>query len=182
MKIKTILLGESGVSKTRFLNYLRSNHMQNYCPTIGVDYVVYNSECNITLQIWDTSGSERFRGVVNNFLKSVDLCIFVYNSESSFQYMMNQIADVKKKRYGKRFCILSFNKPSLGKKVASKYGFYFFHVDIKKKVNCVTMLEELSRNCFNEQKRCNFLEIEEGDKPKVVRARESGGYCWLSFC
>ena len=182
MKIKTIILGESGVGKTRFLNYLRNKEIQNSCPTVGVDYVVYKSECNIILQIWDTSGSERFRAVVNNFVKGVDLCVFVYNSESSFQYIMNQIANVKKRGYGKRFCIISFDKPSLGKQIASKFGFFFFHVNITNKVDCISVLEQLSRLCLNEQKRCNFLELETADKPKIKRSRETSGYCWLSFC
>ena len=87
MNIKTIMLGASGVGKTRFLNYLRKTSMTSYCPTIGVDYVVYRSDFSVTLQIWDTSGSDRFKSVVNNFLKGCDLIIFVYNDHQTFHHM-----------------------------------------------------------------------------------------------
>lgn len=178
MNIKTIILGESGVGKTRFLNYIRNEKMISYCPTIGVDFVVYKSKCNVNLQIWDTSGSERFRAVVNNFLIGIDLCIFVYNSKSSFEYIMNKIADVKNNEYGKRFCIVAFKYPLLGQKFASKYGFFFFHVNIQEKEECITVLEDLSRLCLHEQKHCNFLKV---NAAKGKRSRETA-YCWLSFC
>ncbi len=181
MNIKTIILGASGVGKTRFLNHLRKTTMTSYCPTIGVDYVVYRSDYSVTLQIWDTSGSERFKSVVNNFLKGCDLILFVYNDNHTFEHMMQMIADVKNEEYGKRFCILSLGDVELGKKVAAKYGFFFFHVNIEKKDDCVSVLNKLSQLCYEEQVRTNFLKLKSTTNFSVERPRESG-YCWWSFC
>lgn len=181
MNIKTIILGASGVGKTRFLNHLRKTTMTSYCPTIGVDFVVYRGNYSVTLQIWDTSGSNRFKSVVNNFLKGCDLIVFVYNDKQTFEHMMQMIADVKDEEYGKRFCILSLGNVELGKIVAAKYGFFFFHVNIKKREDCLSVLNKLSHLCYEEQLRTNFLKLKSSSDFSVERPRESG-YCWWSFC
>lgn len=181
MNVKTILLGSSGVGKTRFLNYLRKDAMTTTYPTVGVDFSVYRGCNEVSLQIWDTSGSDRFISVRNTFLKGIDLCIFVYNNEESFQHMMNIVADVKNRGHGKRFCILSFGEHKLGRTVASKYGFFFFHVDIKKKEDCLAVLDKICAVCYEEQKRSNFLKLKSTSNFSVERRRESG-YCWWSFC
>ena len=175
------MLGQSGSGKTKFLNHLRIEKFKNYCPTIGVDYIVYKDPCGVKLQIWDTSGSDRFKAVVNNFLKGIDLCIFVYKDESSFRAMMNLISHVKNEEYGKRYCILSFDLPQLGKQVASKYGFFFFKVNIEEKKECLQMLEELCSLCVKEQNKCNFLKLNLEGKFEVEKTRDSG-FCWFSFC
>ena len=181
MNIKTIMLGASGVGKTRFLNYLRNSTIVSHCPTVGVDFIVYRSKHAVALQIWDTSGSDRFKSVVNNFLKGTDLCIFVYNDKKSFEHMMNIIADVKNKEDGKRYCILSLGNVLLGKSVAAKYGFFFFHVNIENKFECLRVLNKLSHLCYEEQLKSNFLKLTNDSAFSVERRRESG-YCLWSFC
>ena len=181
MNVKTIMLGCSGVGKTRFLNYLREARYQSCCPTLGVDFIVYKDSSGVKLQIWDTSGSERFKTVVDNFLKGIDLCIFVYKDKVSFEDMMNIIAEVKNKEYGKRFCILSLGEVALGKVVASKYGFFFFHVNIERKDECLLVLKKLSHLCYEEQKKTNFLNLSDKNKFNVERKRDRQ-YCWWSFC
>ena len=181
MNIKTILLGPTGVGKTRFLNHLRKNQIKNYCPTVGVDYIVYRHENKVTLQIWDTSGSDRFRNVVDNFVRSIDLCIFVYKDVYSFEEMMKLISYVKTHHNPKRYCILSFGCSELGKQVADKYGFFFFSVNITEKEQCVSTLKMLCTLCIEEQKKCNFLNLKQVEKLQVEKKRDSG-LCWFSFC
>ncbi len=181
MNIKTILLGDRCVGKTQFLNHLRTNPGDNYCPTIGVDFVVYKGPRGVNLQIWDTSGSARFKHIVNTFLKGIDLCIFVYRSRRSFEIMMSLMADVQAGKYGKRFCIIAFDNAELGQTVASKFGYFFFQVNVYNKEACVSTLAKISRLCEAEQKRCNFLELKNDETFSIEKERESG-YCWYSFC
>jgi small GTP-binding protein len=181
MNIKTIILGHSGAGKTKFLNHLRNKNMKSYCPTIGVDYIVYRDTSGVVLQMWDTSGSDRFRSVVNNFLKGIDLCIFVYKDKASFETMMELISYVKREQHGKRYCILSFGLPDLGRQVADKYGFFFFHVNIEEKEECLRTLQRLCASCVDEQKKCIFLELEAIGKFQVEKKRDTG-FCWFSFC
>ena len=179
MNIKTIMLGPSGVGKTKFLNHLRKGSMKNYCPTVGVDYIVYNYKDEVNLRIWDTSGSSRFRNVVDNFIRGIDLCIFVYNDINTFEEMMELLSYVKKHHNPKRYCILAFECSPLGKQVADKYGYFFFNVNINDKEECISTLKKLCICCKEEQNRCNFLNMRE--KLHVEKKRDSS-VCWFSFC
>ena len=94
---------------------------------------------------------------------------------------MNIIADVKRQSHGKRFCVLSFGSAALGKTVASKYGFFFFSVNIEQKEDCLLMLKQLCHLCYEEQSRTNFLKRKDTSNSNGKRGRESR-YCWWSFC
>lgn len=181
MNIKTIILGASGVGKTRLLNHLRKTSVQTYCPTVGVDFTVYRGPKEVALQIWDTSGSKRFKSVVETFLRGIDLCIFVYKDIESFETMMTIISDVKRDGHGKRFCIIALDAVELGKSVADKYGFFFFHVNVEIKESCIYALDNICCLCYEEQMRTNFLKLKMTNNFSVERRRESG-YCWWSFC
>ena len=76
MKIKAILLGDSGVGKSTLLSFIRPNH--NIIPTIGIDCVLHDK-----IQFWDTSGDKRFTSVVETLYERMDLVIFVYNNLES---------------------------------------------------------------------------------------------------
>ena len=76
MKLKTILLGESGTGKSTLLSVIRD--ISTVIPTIGVDCTVHNN-----LQIWDTSGDERFRSVIKAFYSKMDLAVFMYRDMES---------------------------------------------------------------------------------------------------
>ena len=126
------MLGASGVGKTRFLNYLRNSTIVSHCPTVGVDFIVYRSKHAVALQIWDTSGSDRFKSVVNNFLKGVDLCIFVYNDKKSFEHMMNIIANVKKQRVWKTVLYTVVGQCTTGKERSGKVWVLFLSCKYRK--------------------------------------------------
>ena len=89
MKVKAIILGDSGVGKSTLLSYTRKD--RRVIPTIGVDCFVY--KC---LQIWDTSGAERFRMVIERFYGKMDMVVLVYNSISSLASIEEYRRDVCK--------------------------------------------------------------------------------------
>jgi len=65
---KLVLVGDGGVGKTTFVNkILKGNFDRRYLSTIGVEvtsvsYKMENSE-NVTLDIWDTAGQQKFGGI-----------------------------------------------------------------------------------------------------------------------
>lgn len=96
MIIKTILLGDKAVGKTHFLQSIQpvgATRTSMYIPTIGVDLISY-SKSGTTMQVWDTSGADRFKGVVRTFLRGVSLCILVYNSKRSFKKLLAYVDQV----------------------------------------------------------------------------------------
>ena len=79
---KVIVVGDSGVGKTSIIN----RYLQCYNPdeksTLGASFssktqIVDNY--NISFEIWDTAGEERFRAVNSIFYKDASICLIVYD-------------------------------------------------------------------------------------------------------
>ena len=71
---KIVIVGNQGVGKSSlFIRFCDDNFVDNYLPTIGVDFrfkmtEVDNKLCK--LQIWDTAGQERFRTITRAYYRS----------------------------------------------------------------------------------------------------------------
>lgn len=102
---KVIILGESSAGKTSLMNkYVGGSFLENDTPTIGLEFLsktmnvknVLNKEMlakyeeryinkdgginqsdKLKLQIWDTSGQERFHSIVSSYYRNIDGVIFV---------------------------------------------------------------------------------------------------------
>lgn len=100
---KIIILGESGIGKTSLMNkYVNGVFMDNDAPTIGIEFAsksvnmesvlkedilrkyreeyvnkYYDLEKRIKLQIWNSSGQERFHSIVSTYYRNVNGVIFV---------------------------------------------------------------------------------------------------------
>ena len=81
--LKILLLGESFVGKTSLiLKYINDTFSEAQISTIGVEYkekVIMLNNRKITLQIWDTSGQERYRSLTQNFYRGADGVLFVFD-------------------------------------------------------------------------------------------------------
>lgn len=182
MKVKTIVLGDRAVGKTLFINHIRNESQSTmYIPTIGVDYTAFKQSFhNIELQIWDTSGSSRFKVIVDSFISGSHLCIFLYKDERSFNKLMDLMADCKRDDIEKRFCIISTAAHDLAETLCSQYGYWHFPVNIFDKRECLDIWNTIARYCRMEQTRVKWIETEE--KPVEIRRERDAGYCWWSFC
>ena len=68
--LKILLVGDSSVGKTTLLlQYVDGKFSENHITTIGVEYkdkeITVNNR-KINLQIWDTSGQERYQAITKN--------------------------------------------------------------------------------------------------------------------
>ena len=79
-KLKVIFLGDQKVGKTTLLKHaIEGGSRVNIPPTIGVDNLFYRSD-DITLQCWDTSGSDRFTKVIPLFARDCDMAVYVFDA------------------------------------------------------------------------------------------------------
>ena len=93
--LKILLVGDSSVGKTTLLlKYVDGQFSENHITTIGVEYkdkelIVNNRKVNI--QIWDTSGQERYQSITKNFYRNADGILFVFDvtNEDSFNHLKN---------------------------------------------------------------------------------------------
>jgi small GTP-binding protein len=83
MKFKICVFGDGGVGKTSLVNrYLSGLFKSNYKITIGADFFMKKLEIDdiqITLQIWDFAGEERFRFLLPRYLEGSNGGIFMYD-------------------------------------------------------------------------------------------------------
>jgi small GTP-binding protein len=83
--IQCAIIGDSGVGKTALIRSAAHQPMSTL-PTLGVDMISYISD-NVHMQCWDTSGQQRFRHIVEMFVKNCAVVIYVFDatSEKSFE-------------------------------------------------------------------------------------------------
>lgn len=83
INLKILLLGNCSVGKTSLLlRYTDDNFSDTHVATIGVEYKIKTININgriVKLQIWDTSGQERFHSLTKNFLRNADGVLFVFD-------------------------------------------------------------------------------------------------------
>jgi small GTP-binding protein len=97
---KLITIGDIGVGKTCIVKrYVDGNHIYDYTSTIGVDFL---SKCieidkkEYKLNIWDTTGQERFQSITNSFYRDTHCVLLVFDlndlqSFTSLKYFMDRI-------------------------------------------------------------------------------------------
>ena len=105
--IKLVLIGPPTVGKTCIVVRLMENIFSyDEKPTVGVTFVTHFQEVNgqkIRLQIWDTTGEEKFRAVAPMYYHDTNsaLIVFAINNRDSFEQLdswaqeLNERADTK---------------------------------------------------------------------------------------
>ena len=102
-EIKLIILGDTGVGKTSIINrYIENKFTDNIPSTIGSNYIGKNlkrGDKQYVLNIWDTTGQERYRSVTKLFVQEAKIVVLVYsiNSKESFNVLdiwYKQVLDI----------------------------------------------------------------------------------------
>uniref|UniRef100_A0A8D0B5X5 Ras-related protein Rab-7b n=1 Tax=Salvator merianae TaxID=96440 RepID=A0A8D0B5X5_SALMN len=89
--LKILLIGNSGAGKSALMNqYVNRRFSSRYRATIGADFLskeVHIDGRKLTVQIWDTAGTERFQALGTALYRGSDCCLLVFDvtSASSFQ-------------------------------------------------------------------------------------------------
>jgi len=84
--VKCVLLGDAGTGKTTLINVLTNGVFDNsYEPTIGIDFGSKNitlpdyGNQQIKLQIWDTAGQEKYKSIINSYLRDAHIAFLVFD-------------------------------------------------------------------------------------------------------
>ena len=165
--IKVILLGESSVGKTSLIRAaLGKKFNPNELTTFSSSYSVKKFNHNgkeLSLEIWDTIGQEKYRSLTKMFFKDSSIVILVYDitSEKSFtelNYWYNQIVN----ELGNQGYILAVvgNKKDLFKqeKVNESRGKEFAKAKNAKFKLSSAKEDPLSFNTFLEQIFAEFID------------------------
>ena len=84
LSFKVIIFGDAEVGKSCIsIKSCRNTFENNYEPTVGFEfycfYIKIFNETVIRLQIWDTSGQEVYRSLIESFYKNSSLAIIVFS-------------------------------------------------------------------------------------------------------
>ena len=149
---KIIFVGDAGVGKTSIINRIVDNPFnESYEMSIGVDFMSKNLRYhgqNIKLQIWDSAGQEKYKGLIPSYVRNSSIVFIVYDisSKNSFNNVSSWISFIKSIENTK--LILCGNKIDLttrevqkneGEKYAEKEGIPFFEVSAKTNDNIKLM-------------------------------------------
>ena len=90
---KLICLGDVGVGKTTLINkFAKDPKAGAPSATVGVDFLKKEMRINnidVTIQLWDTAGQEKFESIGYAFYRGVNCCIFVIDLSdgASFEHL-----------------------------------------------------------------------------------------------
>ena len=139
--LKYVQVGDYGTGKTNIRRFLSSNDQK----AIGLDFASKNIKIRnkiYHIQIWDTSGNERYKSIARAYIKRASCIIIVYNiaKRDTFSHIPDYIEECKL-LCPKTITIVLVgnniheeeNKREVtfdeGKLLAEKYGLQFFEVD-----------------------------------------------------
>ena len=148
---KIIFVGDACTGKTSIINRIIDNPFNDtYEVSIGIDFMSKNIRFrgqNIKIQIWDTAGQEKYKGLIPSYVRNSSIVFIVYDvsNPSSFENVSNWISFVKK--IEKTTMILCGNKIDLerevetndGEELAKKEGLLFFECSAKSNENIKKM-------------------------------------------
>ena len=141
---KIIFVGDAGVGKTTIISRVMDNPFNEvYEPSIGVDFmskiIKYRGQ-NIKLQIWDTAGQEKYKGLIPSYVRNSSIVFLIYDIsvKSSFDNIPNWITFIRS--IENTTLVLCGNKIDLekrevtkeeGEALAQKEGIAFYEMSAK---------------------------------------------------
>jgi small GTP-binding protein len=180
---KIIFVGDPATGKTSIINRIIDNPFNEiYEISIGIDFMSKNIRFrgqNTKIQIWDSAGQEKYKGLIPSYIRNSSLVFLVYDvsRKESFDNIINWINFVR--NIEKTIMVLCGNKIDLtrevekseGEELAKKEGLLFFECSAKTNENIKYMFYSAVVELPN------FGIEDESEKENVIKElmEENGG-------
>ena len=190
---KVLLLGNSYVGKTCILlRFSEDTFNENYDVTIGLNYRIklMNVEnTTVKMQIWDTSGEEKFKAIAKNFYRGAHGVLLVYDicSKNSFIDVKTWIEQIiENSGNDEIIMILCGNKSDMennrkvtkeeGENLAKNYGINFFECSAKNNININEIFNNMCNQIYKKIKK-NGNKNNNGTKLSGNSIKKNMGKC-----
>ena len=199
---KVVLLGESGAGKSCIIEqFISGKFDDNTIATLTAQFYrktfEFPGDKNITLDIWDTAGQEKFRALTRIFYKNAKAVILVYDitDNRSFDEIKNYwYEQVKQNCHSDVIIAIAANKCDLyeqrqvsdeeGEEFAESLGALFASTSAKNDSGITKLFEDIASRILdpdfnfraNEQKKNNQKGNENGRikiVPKVTKKKKN---------
>ena len=187
--IKLLLLGDTSVAKSSFINrYFKNFFQEEFLSTIGLDsqnkiIKIFNDKYKLT--IWDTAGQERFRSITRNYYKNADGVFLIYdvNDSENYDNISKWVNDIKENNTAidnKITIYLLGNKIDLNQRkidyvraeeMAKNLGIKYFEISCKLNININEVVNRMVLDVY--QKSNN----PKGQSLDINKKKENGGCC-----
>ena len=187
--IKLLLLGDTSVGKSSFINrYFKNFFQEEFLSTIGLDsqnkiIKIFNDKYKLT--IWDTAGQERFRSITRNYYKNADGVFLIYdvNDSENYDNITKWVNDIKENNTAvdnKITIYLLGNKIDLNQRkidyvraeeMAKNLGVKYFEISCKLNININEVVNRMVLDVY--QKSNN----PKGQSLDIKKKKENGGCC-----
>lgn len=163
-KFKTVLIGDSGVGKssiaTRFVNEKFDKYAE---PTIGSAFfskTIGIDKGNITLNIWDTAGQEKYDSLIPMYYKGAHIIFLVFdvNNRKSFDRAIEWFSRIKNYVISNAVIFLIGNKTDSnnkivsfdeGKRMSEELGITYYETSALKDINIKNIFYEASNLAYD---------------------------------
>lgn len=162
-QLRIVLSGETGVGKTCLLNQLCNNEFIIPPLTVGVDQQYYTLQfqgMKIKLQIIDTAGNHRFRGITKTYYKGVAAAIIVYDvtQRQTFREVESWVQDCLLQCEPNTTLLLLGNKCDIaekrqvpteeGREFAKKHKMIFFETSAHNHKDIITVINVIVEHVY----------------------------------
>ena len=187
--IKLLLLGDTSVGKSSFINrYFKNFFQEEFLSTIGLDSqnkIIKIFDDKYKLTIWDTAGQERFRSITRNYYKNADGVFLIYdvNDAENYENITKWVNDINENNTSvdnKITIFLLGNKIDLDQRkidygraeeMAKKLEVKYFEISCKLNININEVVNRMILEVY--QKSNN----PKGQVLESVKKKENGGCC-----
>jgi len=162
---KIILVGDMMVGKSSiFTKYTRNEYSgNNYIPTIGIDFNIKTIKShgrNIKLQIYDTSGNDRFCNITDTFYKNASGIFIICDKTKieTYHSIGYWIERIRQKDENCKIIIIG-NKSDINtnnkyendiNKLIKQHNLQYIEISVKNNINLDYIFEEMIKYIFTD--------------------------------
>ncbi|OHT16939.1 small GTP-binding protein [Tritrichomonas foetus] len=188
---RAVLIGDSSVGKTCLVNqFIHNEFNPQEVSTIGALYETYSSTVNgkrIELQIWDTSGQEKFKSLGPVYYRDAAAAILVFDltSRNSFLNLSSWLNLFKNVTGGQSIIVVVGNKKDLSDSVnvtenearewAASFGYNFFVTSAKNGEGVKEVFESLMHSLVEKENDVRSRVFQQLPKKQYVETNKSCG-------